>query len=182
MGRAAAASGFFSAMRVGEASLRVGWVFLLEVFFSVWCVFRFNFGGRRMGPQSRKGEKGAHGMEGETSGEPVEIEASRDIFLLVEGPGRRATLTCQCGDLRCLARLGISSSTSRVAVPRHRMMEAGDTHDRDWTERHWTPGRMGDATGEDAARLKPRLAFCCLAPCPAFPQRCYCRNGTAVDS
>jgi hypothetical protein len=178
MGRAAAASGFFSAMRVGEATLRVGWVFPSEC---VVCSVS-TLGGAVRGFRNRKGKKGTHGMEGETSGEPVEIEASRDIFLLVEGPGRRATLTCQCGDLRCLARLGISSSTSRVAVPRHRMMEAGDTHDRDWTERHWTPGRMGDATGEDAARLKPRLAFCCLAPCPAFPQRCYCRNGTAVDS
>lgn len=37
-------------------------------------------------------------------------------------------------------------------------------------------------TGEDAARLEHRLAFCCLAPWPGLPQRYDCCNGTTVDS
>lgn len=52
-------------------------------------------------PERWEGGKSWHGMETETAGNPDDIEASRDMFLArLEEPGRRATLACQCGELR----------------------------------------------------------------------------------
>lgn len=111
-------------------------------------------------PERWEGGSSWHGMETETARNPDEIEASRDMFLArLEEPGRRATLACQCGELReipttqpgigliQLARLGISilrsssSSTCPVAVSRHRMMEAGDETRLDGTALDPGPGR-----------------------------------------